>query len=41
MSDNLPNVKLESGDEVPKSRWDMAQTLRQTKQDVYKKYKGI
>jgi hypothetical protein len=38
MSDNLPNVKLESGDEIPKSRWDMAQTLRQTKQDVYKKY---
>ncbi len=41
MSDNLPNVTLDSGESTPKSPWDLAQTLRQTKQNVFKKYNQL
>ena len=37
MSDNLPNVELPSGEAIPQNRGDLAHTLRQTKQAVYKK----
>jgi hypothetical protein len=41
MSDNMKNVKLESGEEVPKNRWDLAQTLKQTKAAIYEQYNKL
>ena len=41
MSDNMKNVKLESGEEVPKNRWDLAQTLKQTKTAIYEQYNKL
>jgi hypothetical protein len=41
MSENMKNVKLESGEEVPKNRWDLAQTLKQTKASIYEQYNKL
>lgn len=41
MSDNLPNITLESGEEIPKNRYDLAQTLRQTKQAIWQKVSDL